>query len=290
MTVGTHLIGPLLVAGTAVTIRTNCPAFAELATAVFGDMIRPSAHGFGTATVVFDTIRHDSPSLHWSIYRDGQPCELDLRNDAVIVHQQWELNRLVIESSPTAVHSAVVAVNGRAVLLAGQSHSGKTTLAGWLAGQPDVEFLADEVAAFSADDVVNPYPRPLGLRPGSPTVAQAWRTDPLAVRFMPDEQLVPIGALGGSVRPSAAPVALIVFPRFDADADRVRVEHISQAEAIQRLAQLTPGLVSHGRQVFDQLCRLVMGSPAISLSFSSVAAASQAVLAMVAAQVGGPLQ
>jgi hypothetical protein len=292
--VGQLLVGPLRIAGTEVTIRTNCAEFAKLAAEVFADLIDDATgrreDGLVGDPVLFDTIRHDVPHVHWSIRRNGLPCELDLREDAVINQQQWELNRIVIEAQPIAVHSAAVAVGGLAVLLAGQSHSGKTTLAGWLAGQADVEFLADEVVAVNADGLANPYPRPLGLRQGSPTVLEAWRTDPLAARFMPNEQLVPVRSLGATVRRSAAPIALIVFPRFDPDTDRVTIEAVSQADAVERLVLLTPGLARHGRAAFEQLCRLSVGSSSIAITYPDVAAASETVLAALTTSPAGTIR
>jgi len=269
----------LRVAEMPVTVRSNCVEFAGLVRSVFAGLADDAAPV--GVPVVFDVVRHEGP-LRWSICRDGMPCEMDLLEEAAIVQLQWELNRLVIAARPVAVHAAAVSVAGMAVLLAGRSHAGKTTLAGWLAGQAGVEFVADEVSGFDDDGMVCSYARPLGLRAGSPTVRDVWRTDPTALRFMPGEQLVPVTALGATVRRAATPVGLIVFPTFDRDAAGVTVGRLSQADTVERLALLTPGLAVHGRRVFGRLCGLVEAAPAVTVSYADVAAGAAAVIEMVA--------
>ncbi|HQV57124.1 MAG TPA: hypothetical protein PKV27_03860 [Ilumatobacteraceae bacterium] len=278
-----RIVGPLVVAGTVVEIRTNSDEFAELARQVFGGLAA-IADRDAQPTVVFDTHRHLHPHLHWSVHRDGEPCELELREDAVIVHQQWELNRIAIETNPAAVHAASVAVNDRGILLAGVSHSGKTTLAGWLANQPGVEFVGDEVAVIDDHGQVHPYPRPLGLRAHSPALADRRDrpADPIVRRFMPDEQLVAPSELGAIQRRTPVPVSVIVFPRFDPSADWLTMRPVDQAHCFERMATLTPGLSRHGRPVFERLARLVRSALAVELTYPNVAPAAEAVMTIAA--------
>ncbi len=65
------------------------------------------------------------------------------------------------------VHAGVVGWKGRAILIPGKSHSGKTSLvAALLAAGAD--YLSDEFAVVDRHGRVHPYPRPLVLRAGHP--------------------------------------------------------------------------------------------------------------------------
>ena len=77
-------------------------------------------------------------------------------DDAVVAHlPSWRV-----------IHAGVVAWQGRALLLPGSSHSGKSTLVAELVRRGAVYF-SDEYALIDADGFVHPYPRPMLLRNGS---------------------------------------------------------------------------------------------------------------------------
>lgn len=65
------------------------------------------------------------------------------------------------------LHASVVQAEGRGVtVLAGRSHSGKTTLGLAVALMPEVAFLSDEFCPIRLEDgLAEPFPRALGLRP-----------------------------------------------------------------------------------------------------------------------------
>lgn len=277
-----HTVGPLRIGASAVRIRTASAAFAAAAEQVFCDLLDATATSAPTADVEFEVARHEQPSLHWSITRNGEPCEMELRDDAVLPHLQWELNRLVIDAASTAIHAASVVTGGAAVLLAGRSHSGKTTLAGWLAARNGFAFLADEVAAI--DDVlqVAPFARPLGVRDDSPLAALApGGAPPTSSDGSSGERLLAASRLGAVVHRRAAPVALLVFPRFLAGATPMS-HPLDHATALERLAALTPGLVRHGGPVFERLAQLVTAAPAIEIVHGNVIEGAALVVAAVA--------
>lgn len=290
------VVGPLRIATSDVIVRTNCEDFAAVATTVFSDLARGAGAPPAARTVVFDTIRETGPEVQWSVHRDGEPCELQLRTDAVMVHQQWEFNRLAIESHRCSIHAAAVSIDGLGVVLAGRSHSGKTTLAGWLVAHHGADYVADEVSAIQVAAVqastssgqlrVRPFPRPLGMRADSPLARTAGPASAATRGFMPDERLVPVAELGGAVASGAVPVGLLVFPRFDADSP-LTVTTVDAPHALVRLAELTPGLAGHGRPVFERLHRLVASTPAIEVRYDDVRRAATTVLAELAAAVAG---
>lgn len=116
------------------------------------------------------------------------------------------------------VHAGVVAVDGRALLLPGRSHAGKSTLTAALV-RGGAAYLSDEYAVLRPDGRVQAYPRDLALRPragegGAPT-------------------RLPAGSLGPVPR-GALPVALVALLRYAGDP---RGWHV---------APLTPGDVALG--------------------------------------------
>jgi hypothetical protein len=71
-----------------------------------------------------------------------------------------------------AIHAASVAHRGRALVLAGPSGAGKTTLALALAAL-GLELLSDELAVLDpASGLVHPYRRRLHVRPGTPELVR----------------------------------------------------------------------------------------------------------------------
>jgi hypothetical protein len=204
------------------------------------------------------------------VHRDGEPCELELRPDAVLVHQQWELNRLAIESQRCAIHAAAVSIDGQGVLLAGASHSGKSTLAAWLVAEHGAGYVADEVSALDDQLRVRPFPRPVGLRADGPLADRA-TTD----GWTGHDLLVPASELGDVVT-GATPIGLIVFPLRGADHE-LEARALSPGEVLVRLAALTPGLHRHGTEVFHRLRRLADTTPGLELRYPDVRVAAPVV-------------
>lgn len=264
------VVGPLRVAGCDVEIRTNDADFAQVATRVFTDLAPSEGAPPATRHVVFDTVRHDESTVRWSVHRDGEPCELELRPDAVLVHQQWELNRLAIESQRCAIHAAAVSIDGQGVLLAGASHSGKSTLAAWLVAEHGAGYIADEVSAIDDQLRVRPFPRPVGLRSDGPLADRA-----TADGWTGHDLLVPASDLG-SVVTETTPLGLIVFPLRAADHE-LAATALSPGDVLVRLAALTPGLQRHGTEVFDRLRRLADTMPGLELHYPDVRMAAPVV-------------
>lgn len=112
------------------------------------------------------------------------------------------------------LHAGAVALNGRALLLLGESWAGKTTLASALAARGGA-LLSDDYAPVRASDLrVLPFPRALGVRTAGvdpqapPLVARRW-VDPATVAALAPEP-VPIGSLVvlEESGPGAPPAAL----------------------------------------------------------------------------------
>ena len=100
------------------------------------------------------------------------------------------------------VHAGVVTWNGKAIVIPGTSHSGKTTLVAELVKLGAVYF-SDEYALFDADGMVLPFPRPLAVRD---------RNDPSL------REDVHVGELGGQAGREPVRAELIYFGKYRPDA------------------------------------------------------------------------
>jgi hypothetical protein len=95
------------------------------------------------------------------------------------------------------VHAGVVAQAGRALLLPGESFSGKTTLVAALVLAGAV-YYSDEYAVLDGDGRVHPYPRPLSIRSDDRSVTRELRAHDL----------------GADIGHDSAEVAVVVTTRY----------------------------------------------------------------------------
>ncbi|MBL0239354.1 MAG: hypothetical protein IPQ00_02085 [Chloracidobacterium sp.] len=96
------------------------------------------------------------------------------------------------------VHAGVVEWNGKAIVLPGQSFSGKTTLVAELV-KLGATYFSDEYALFDEDGNVHPFPRPLAIRD---SFDSAIRED------------VNVEALGGVPATRSARVGMMFFGKY----------------------------------------------------------------------------
>jgi hypothetical protein len=99
------------------------------------------------------------------------------------------------------VHAGVVACDGRAVVLPGESFSGKTTLVAALVRE-GATYYSDEYAVLDADGRVHPYARRLSIRSDGGEPAQERH----------------VGELGGVAAEESAEVSAVVVTRYRRDA------------------------------------------------------------------------
>jgi hypothetical protein len=96
------------------------------------------------------------------------------------------------------VHAGVAVHNGHAVVLPGDSFSGKTTLVEALV-RAGAMYFSDEYAVLGFDGLVYPFPKRLAMREPDGDGSQSHR---------------PVAELGGTVGVDPVPVGLVVSTRF----------------------------------------------------------------------------
>ena len=100
------------------------------------------------------------------------------------------------------IHSGVVAWNGRAMLIPGNSYSGKSTLIAELVKNGAV-YYSDEYAILDENGLVHPFPRPLAMRG---IVSEHEQID------------VSVESLGGIYGHEPIPVGMVLITEFKEDA------------------------------------------------------------------------
>ena len=167
-----------------------------------------------------------------TVRRDGSPIEAEAGVDQIL-RFATDLNQLVLAgTSCFAVHSGVVARNGRALAFPAASGTGKSTMTaaclrlGW-------EYVSDEALLLDFDDgLVRPYPRPLALSP--------WSAEAVGLQVPPGqtELLATAADLGAEVctdRPALTDVVLLT--RGKVASASLSPRH--SAEAVQTLLSMS---------------------------------------------------
>jgi hypothetical protein len=123
--------------------------------------------------------------------------------ELVIPMLDGELRRYVASSAPDRVfvHAGAVAYRGRAIVIPGQTFSGKTTLVAALARAGAV-YYSDEYAVLDERGLVHPYARPLSIRQPDP---------------QPNARHT-VESMGGTAGEEPVPVGMIAATRYRPEA------------------------------------------------------------------------
>ncbi len=166
-------------------------------------------------------------------------------------------------------HAAAVARDCRAILLPGRSHSGKTTLAAWLA--PRCGYVTDEMVFMPLDaGGVQPFSRPLQLRHAA-REALAADTALLDHRRSVSGSDFDLVVLPDLSVPSARPLDLqaIIFPRYNA-ASAGEVTKLSQAQTGLALMECVLNVRNRPEQIFAAVAAVARRAPAYRMTYSSL--------------------
>ena len=175
------------------------------------------------------------------------------------------------------LHSAVVARDGRAVIIPGQSGQGKSTLCAALVSR-GWRHVSDEFALMDpASLMITAHPRPISLKNQSLAVVAAFAP---GLEQSPAYEGTPKGTIG-YVKPSSAaveqapqavtPVA-VVFPRFD-PASEPGIDPMGKAAAFIALTACSVNYREFGEAGFAALTRLVADRPVLGVTYPDTASA-----------------
>jgi hypothetical protein len=170
------------------------------------------------------------------------------------------VNRL---SNLTAVHAGVVEFAGRALLLPGGTHAGKSALVAELLRRGAIYF-SDEYALIDSSGKAHPYPRPLLLRNGGSE----------QVPLLPEDCGAPVGK-------APIPVGWILVLEYEVAA-KWRLNGITQSEGLLILLRNTPHALDDSPRIVPALKRAVAGSQCYTGQRNDSAEAAENILRLVA--------
>ena len=208
--------------GVHLTVVGDSAAVVEVLDRYVMPWLPREAVGWATADRLVE-VRRAGDDAGLEILVDGAVAGTAPSPLTAIPQVQRALDEAVVrcQADVAIVHGGVVAHDGRAILLPGPTHAGKSTLVAELVrrGAP---YFSDEYALIDADGRVYPYPRPLLLRDGS-----GYDQPRLAAE------------LGGTVAHEPLPAGLIVGVRYAPEASPL-LQAMSQAEGVLLLLRNTP--------------------------------------------------
>jgi hypothetical protein len=162
-----------------------------------------------------------------------------------------------------AVHAGAVVLHGRALLIPGSSHAGKSSLVAELLRR-GAAHLSDEYALVDVEGRVHSYPRPLLLRNGGPR-----------------QTLVLPSDLGGRFETEPAEVGWILAVDYD-PAGQWKIESISQGEAVMLLLRNTPHEMEQSPGMIELFTRCAAAAECYAGTRGDVVEAADRILELVA--------
>ncbi len=190
---------------------------------------------------------------------------------------EWGLNWCIAQRplGYLVMHAAVLARNGRALMLPGFPGAGKSTLCASLAFCEGWRLLSDELAILDPADVrLLPHPRPISVKNASIAIVAAFPGTRLGPIYHDTRKgdIAHVACPPESVRDAAerARVAWVVFPRFDAEAEP-GCDEISRVEAFTLISEQSFNRERMGERGFDALCGLLDGARCFEIVYRSTA-------------------
>ena len=204
---------------------------------------------------------------------DGRRPFKPLPRDQGLAMMEWGLNWVLTSHAHDwmLIHAAVVEKNGRALVIAADPGSGKSTLCAALVHR-GWRLLSDELAMISlADGRLLPIARPISLKNASIPLVQALGPE---ITIGPMAHDTAKGTVA-HMKPPAASVAarletalpgMVLFPKFTAGAS-LSIEPVGPAHAMLELVRHTFNYSVLAREAFDALAHLVAQAPALRLQY-----------------------
>lgn len=187
------------------------------------------------------------------------------RSEALTCLMEEVVRALVFElRSGVALHAGALTFQDRTILVAGPSGAGKTSLVAWLASH-GFDYRSDEVVALNGQGEIEPFFRPLVIKPG----AREHLTDfavlesARAIEAGANLLVVPSRAATST---GASRCGLAIFVDFVADAE-LAIHPMSAAQCAARLMETNLNARNLDFAGLPQLKALALATPAISLRY-----------------------
>jgi len=163
-----------------------------------------------------------------------------------------------------SIHAGVVLLNAQAILIAGPTGAGKSTLTAWFV-EKGYDYLTDEFALLKSGGALTGFPRAFMLKPGSHDIVGAFSRfsecpgrrfgDALMLRPPPSQS-------------SGLPCRLIVFPDFNPGQD-LEIEVLSAARASIALMACTGNTSQLADGGFNALNELASQATAVVVRYGA---------------------
>jgi hypothetical protein len=163
------------------------------------------------------------------------------------------------------VHAGAVARDGRALVIPGESFTGKTTLVQALV-EAGATYYSDEYAVLDADGRVHPYPRALSIRNDDGTTTRERH----------------VGDFGGVAAEASAEVGVVLVTRYRANAEW-QPERLSAGDGVVALLANTVPARERPRESLQALSRAMRGATVLQGDRGDARAVAPAMLKELAA-------
>ncbi|KUO61361.1 MAG: hypothetical protein APF80_05950 [Alphaproteobacteria bacterium BRH_c36] len=217
----------------------------------------------------------------FAVWRDGVAIATGLDRAVVrrICLQAMLMALLPTETVAALLHASTVSIAGRAVILAGATGSGKTTLMMALIAT-GATYLADDLTPLQPNGrAVSPFPLAASVKKGSWSVLsrQFPRLQSCRVHHVGDRVVRYVDpAPAEAACHGAVPIGALVFPTFDPAFRAASIARIGPEEALSRLLESGSEVVGEHRSI-KPVTALVNETPAWSLTFPDLRAGLEAV-------------
>ena len=185
----------------------------------------------------------DDTGQRFRLSKDGEAMASAGQAIGLVPHLIHAIDEAVVQrlAALRAVHAGAVLLNGRALLLPGTTHAGKSSIVAELLRR-GAAYFSDEYALIDARGLAHPYPRPLLLRNGSP-----------------EQSPVLAGELNAPVGDAPAPVGWILLLEYQAGSSW-RISPVPQSLALVALLQNTPHALADAPELIAIFERAVAGA------------------------------
>ncbi|MFC1773204.1 hypothetical protein ACFL3A_07610 [Pseudomonadota bacterium] len=219
----------------------------------------------GSADMAYSVDRQ--PSGGFCIYRGKETLAEEKSDEEIQYNFVYLLEKLITIDLQTSrpdlyfVHSSALEHHGRAIMIAADSGTGKSTTT-WALLQHGFNYLSDELAPIDPGNLdIHPYPHALCLKSTPPGPY------PLPEDTVKTERTmhIPVNALLNSPIKDPKPLGAILFLRRDSERSAPTYAEVSPAEAGARLYANTLNALAHPGSGLDVAIKIAGAVPAFTL-------------------------